>query len=195
MALSVSDKAPKILLKDIDGNVIKVGEGKRTLLAFFRDAACPFCNMQIYRLTQHYSTFEAMGLNVVAVFASSPEDVRRFILKRPRPFPVAAEPNGESYQVYGVRRSFWRKIWTVLTHMILWIRGMGKAGFVGSVKGLGGVNTNNIMPANFLIDEQGIIREAYYGSHAADHIPFERIEVFAAKGVLQRTQAALAYQQ
>ena len=38
------------------------------------------------------------------------------------------------------------------------------------------------MPADFLIDEQGYIVEAYYGEDAGDHIPFERIEQFLSIG-------------
>lgn len=57
--------------------------------------------------------------------------------------------------------------------------GMGTLGFAGTVRGLGGLNTGNILPADFLIDEFGRIQEVYYGKDAGDHIPFERIEQFA----------------
>jgi hypothetical protein len=42
--------------------------------------------------------------------------------------------------------------------------------------GLAGLNTGNLMPADFLIDERGCILDAYYGSDAGDRIPMERIE-------------------
>jgi hypothetical protein len=42
------------------------------------------------------------------------------------------------------------------------------------------------MPADFLIDEEGRIVEAYYGSDAGDRIPMERIELFLARGLLER---------
>jgi peroxiredoxin len=175
-----------VLLKDINGNIVQVGEGRRTLLAFFRDAACPFCNMRIYQLTQHYSELHAMGLDVIAVFASTPEDVKRFILARPRPFAVAAEPNGEAYEIYGIQKSFWRKLWAVLTRFGTLLLGLQQLGLAGSLKGMAGVNTTNMMPANFLIDEDGYIRETYYGEDAGDHIPFERIELFLARGLAER---------
>ena len=34
--------------------------------------------------------------------------------------------------------------------------------------------------------ENGNIVEAYYGSDAGDHIPFERVELFVARGMLKR---------
>jgi hypothetical protein len=54
---------------------------------------------------------------------------------------------------------------------------------------MAGLNTTNLMPADFLIDEHGRIAEAYYGSDAGDRIPFERVELFLARGLLQRAAA------
>lgn len=191
MRLSTPSKAPKVLLKDTDGNIIHVGRGRRTLLVFFRDAACPFCNLHLYQLTQRFQGLAALGLNVVAVFASTPEEVKRFVLARPRPFPVAAEPTGEAYEVYGIRKSFWRKLLAVFTRFGTLLRGLEQLGLAGSLKGLAGINTNNLMPADFLIDEEGTISEAYYGKDAGDHISFERIELFVARGIVKRQSANL----
>lgn len=186
MKLSAPGKAPNVLLKDTEGKTIHVGEGRRTLLVFFRDAACPFCNLHLYQLTQRYEGLAALGLSVVAVFASTPEEVKRFVLARPRPFPVAAEPSAEAYEIYGIRRSFWRKLLAVVTRFGTLVRGLEKLGFAGSLKGLAGINTNNLMPADFLIDEEGNIAEVYYGKDPGDHIPFERIELFVARGIVKR---------
>src|SRR5690606_10990195 len=90
MRLSAPTKAPLIYLHDVEGNLIKVGSGRPTLLAFFRDAACPFCNMQLFQLVKRHARLSSMGLDIIAVFASSPHDVRRFVLAKHRPFPVAA---------------------------------------------------------------------------------------------------------
>jgi hypothetical protein len=45
------------------------------------------------------------------------------------------------------------------------------------------------MPADFLIDEHGNIVEAYYGGDAGDHLAFERIELFLARGLIARAAA------
>lgn len=31
------------------------------------------------------------------------------------------------------------------------------------------------LPADFLVDEQGVIRQAYYGEDIGDHLPFEAV--------------------
>lgn len=179
MRLLAPEKAPKVTLRDIEGNIINVAEGRRTYLAFFRDASCPFCNMHIYKLTQNYDKWAALGLNMIAVFASTPEEVKRFILVRPRPFPVAAEPTREAYDIYGLQSSFGGKVKAIFTRFFTFIKGMMKVGFSG-------LTANNIMPADFLIDETGHLVEAYYGKDAGDHISFERIEQFLAEGLINQ---------
>lgn len=174
-------EAPRIQLKDVDGEPIIFGQGKKTLLTFYRDPACPFCNLHLYRLTNQYEALQSSGLRVVAVFAASPEDVRKFILARPRPFPVAAEPDHEAYEIYGIEASLMRKLLAVIRRPAQWLRGMTSVGFVGSLKTLGGLGTSNTMPADFLIDERGWIVEAHYGKDAGDHISFERVGSFASQ--------------
>lgn len=179
MRLIAPTEAPIVKLADIHGKPIVVGTGRPMLLAFFRDAACPFCNMRIFELTQNHKNLEAMGLDIVAVFASTPEEVKRFVLQRPRPFKVAAEPNRAAYEIYGIQSSFLRKLKAMVMRFGTMIRGM-------RIVGLHALRSNNIMPADFLIDEKGSIVEAYYGSDAGDHIPIERIELFLARGLAKR---------
>jgi len=97
-----------------------------------------------------------------------------------RPFPVAAEPDGKAYRDYGVEKSFWRKLKAILLRLPTALRGLCEVG-------LAGLNTNDILPADFLIDERGRIVEAYYGADAGDHIPLERIECFLAGSRRTRT--------
>lgn len=183
MRLSAPEPAPTLKLLDVDGKPILIGgNGRPTLLAFFRDAACPFCNMRIYELTHNYKNLSALGLDIVAVFASPPEEVKHFVTRHPRPFRVAAEPTMRAYETYGVERSLWRKLKAIVTRIPTAIKGL-------RMVGLAGLNTNNVMPADFLINERGVIVEAYYGRDAGDHIPIARIELFLAHIIAKRTVA------
>ena len=49
-------------------------------------------------------------------------------------------------------------------------------GFVPSPK-MDGTKTR--LPADFLIDEEGLIRDVFYADVISAHIPFERVERFA----------------
>jgi len=180
MKLFAPAAAPALDLVDIYGKAIPIGgTGRRTLLSFFRDAACPFCNFRIYELTHHHASLAALGLDIVAVFGSSQGEVVRFVARHPRPFRVAADPVGASHLRYGIERSFWRKLKAVVTRVPTLLRGL-------RIVGLHGLNTNNLMPADFLIDEEGRIVEAYYGTDAGDRIPLERVELFLARGLMRR---------
>jgi peroxiredoxin len=180
MKLLAPSSAPALDLFDIYGQPIAIGgTGRRTLLSFFRDAACPFCNFRIYELTHHHASLAALGLDIVAVFGSTQNEVLRFVARHPRPFRVAADPLGASHARYGIERSLWRKLRAIVTRVPTLIRGL-------RIVGLAGLDTNNLMPADFLIDEEGRIVEAWYGRDAGDRIPLERVELFMARGLMRR---------
>lgn len=52
--------------------------------------------------------------------------------------------------------------------------------------GMRGMATGNLMPADFLIDENGMVVETYYGEDAGEHIPMERIEFFSVRGMASK---------
>ena len=170
MRLFAPEIAPALDLVDIHGHPIALHrEGRLTLLSFFRDAACPFCNFRIYELTHRHAELSARGLDVVAVFSASQADVLRFAGHRPRPFPLAADPTSQAHEAYGIERSLWRKLKAIVTRVPTLIRGLRLVGFAG-------LNTGNLMPADFLIDGHGRIVEAYYGRDAGDRMPLQRVE-------------------
>ena len=168
--LFVPEIAPTLDLVDIHGRPITLHRaGRLTLLSFFRDAACPFCNFRIYELTGRHAELAARGLDIVAVFSASQAEVLRFAGQRPRPFPLAADPTSDAHRIYGVERSLWRKLKAIVTRVPTLLKGL-------RLVGLAGLNTGNLMPADFLIDQNGRIVKAYYGSDAGDRIPLEQIE-------------------
>lgn len=173
--------APAVRLVDGSGRPVEVLTGRRTLLAFFRDTACPFCNFRIFELTQRHRDLSAAGLEIIAVFSATPDEVARFVRQRPRPFRVVADPTNLAYQAYGIRRSFAGKLRAVSGRTREWLARMRAAGWRRTLRGLGGLGTSNILPADFLIDECGCIRDVHHGQDAGDHIPFERIEHFLAR--------------
>jgi peroxiredoxin len=184
MKLLAPATAPALDLVDIYGLPIRIGRsGRRTLLSFFRDAACPFCNFRVYELTPHHQSLSSLGLDIVAVFGSSQTEVLRFVARHPRPFRIAADPVGQSHARYGIERSLLRKLKAIVTRVPTLIRGL-------RIVGLAGLNTNNLMPADFLIDEDGRIVETWYGSDAGDRIPLERVELFLARGLIARAAKA-----
>src|SRR5690606_21504217 len=184
MRLNAPAEAPRLEMTDIYNHPVHVGSGqRRTLLCFFRDAACPFCNFRIYELTSHHRDLARLGLDIVAVFGSTREEVKRFVARHPRPFRVVADPDSRAHDIYRIERSLWGKLRAILTRIPTLLRGL-------RMVGLAGLRTNNLLPADFLIDEEGRIVEAYYGRDAGDHIPIERVEWFVARGLFGREKAS-----
>ena len=179
MKLFTSDTAPQIFLVDISGQPVQIGNGRKLLLSLFREATCPFCNFRVYDLTNNYPNLSHLGLDIVVVFKSDEEDVRKFIARRPRPFRMVADPQGIAYEKFFVGTSMWGKLKAMMLHPIAMIKGM-------NLVGLRSISTGNLMPADFLIDERGVVVETYYGEDASDHIPMERIELFAVRGLASR---------
>lgn len=176
MRIEAPAKMPPLQLIDINGQAVQPGRGRKMLLSLFREATCPFCNFRVYDLTNNHPGLSDLGLDIVVVFKSDREDVLRFIAHRPRPFRMVADPEGNAHQAFAVGTSMWGKIKAMMLRLPGLVSGM-------RIVGVRGMMTGNLMPADFLIDEQGTVVETYYGEDAGDHIPMERIERFALRGV------------
>ncbi len=183
MKIHAPAQTPSINLVDIHGQPVQIGNGRRLLLSLFREASCPFCNFRVYDLTNNYPNLTNLGLDIVAVFKSGPDDIDKFIAQRPRPFRMVADPDGLAHQAFHVEASMWGKIKAMLLRFAALFGGM-------RMVGMRGMATGNLMPADFLIDETGLVVETYYGRDAGDHIPMERIELFAARGLASNNRPA-----
>lgn len=49
-----------------------------------------------------------------------------------------------------------------------------------------------LVPADFLMDEEGMICDIWYGRDTSDHIPMPRVEAFIQKGRRRSKQASAA---
>jgi peroxiredoxin len=88
-------------------------------------------------------------------------------------FPVIPDPALVTYKQYGVEDGgIMEAMKTMLLNPLTAMKMMLGGGTIdGSAAGL---------PADFLIDEKGIITTAYYGADFTDHISLDVIEEFSA---------------
>lgn len=172
------DRIPDFIVNDIFGESIQMSNyiGKKTLLVFFRFASCPLCTVRFAQLVQNYPKYAAKGLNVVAVFESSPDFIKRYATnKKNVPFPVIADLEGELYKLYNVKKSI---AGTVLG--MFRVFKMFKGMFVRKFSMAVPDGSITRVPADFLIGPLLTVKESYYGSDIGDHIPLKKIEEFAA---------------
>lgn len=170
MRLSAPTKPPVNVFEDINGNAVQFPqEDRTTLLAFFRDVNCPFCNFRIYELTQQYDELSAMGLDVIAIFSEEEDVVRRFAEKRKRPFPIVADPDSDLYAAYGIEEEPVSKMAMMFKYFTKMVRGMMLTGPKAMT------SNSEILPADFVISDKGYITETHYGEDYDDRLPIEAI--------------------
>jgi peroxiredoxin len=168
--------AGRIVLPAIDGTTFDTATlaGKRYLLSFFRFASCPFCNLRLHRLVGSSAEF-GPDFTVVAVFDSPIDNLRQHAARHSAPFPILADERNTYYREFAIEHSLRGVLIGMLTRLPTLLRGMFIHGYLPHVV-KGSLTT---MPADFLVDEHGVIRVAHYGRDEGDHLPLDMIRQFA----------------
>ena len=176
MRIRIGDKAKPVSLVGIDGKRLDTGslQGKPYMLSFFRFASCPFCNLRMNELVTRHNELGG-NLQIVAVFDSPLRNLKKHAARHGAPFPVLADENGNSYKAYAIEKSVLGVARGMVTRFPALLKGMFVKGYVPLIiKG-----SMTTMPADFLVDAEGIVREAYYGADEGDHLPFDEVKRFA----------------
>lgn len=177
MRLKPTDSAPRFSLTDIHGNRIAVPmTGRRVMLSFYRYASCPFCNLRIHELGKRAEAYRAQGLELIAVFQSSAEKITHYAGRQNSPFPIIADPERRLYKLYGLESS-WRGMGVAFLRRPGEIaRAFAKGFLPGSMEG-----EMHRLPADFIIDKEGILLGCYYGHDIGDHLPLPNLEAYLAQ--------------
>ncbi len=177
MRLTSGAKVKNIRLPAIDGSMFDTEsvKGKPFMLSFFRFASCPFCNLRVNELVKRFDEF-GNDFTIVAVFDSPLDNLKRHAEKHKSPFPILADENNKYYKEYGIEHSVRGMLKGMFYRMPTLLKGMSK-GYI-PLRFKGSITT---MPADFLIDREGIIQTAYYGKDEGDHLPFDTVKDFSMK--------------
>jgi peroxiredoxin len=177
MRLKTGQSAPLFSLEDVYDRKIDLSsyknKNKKILISFFRNVACPFCNFRIHQLTKKNEKWKDK-LEMIFFLESKKEVVLRSTFHQDvSPIPIISDEKKIMYQNYGIEKSTLKWIGTMLSSKHRATYNTAKEMGLGIDSGEGLINT---IPADFLLDENLNIIEAYYGKNVADHIPFETIE-------------------
>lgn len=189
VGLSVNVQAPHFEIVDIFGRNINLAEyrGKKVFLGFFRHAGCPFCNLRVHSLQKHHLEFREKNLEMIFFFESK----KRLLLnstfhKEVNPIPIISDPERFWYETYGVEQSTAK---STASHLTTFIQTAIKAKWKGVPMHLMKDGESfSTMPAEFLIDEEGVIREVHYCKGLTDRMAMGHIMDFAD----QRTATSVA---
>lgn len=174
--LKVGDKAPRTNTTAIDGSPVTVPGRNNGLVhvQFRRFAGCPVCNFHLISMARRVDEVHAAGIRQVVFFHSSAQEMRKY--QAQLPFSCVADPAKQYYRAWGVETSL-----GALFHLRVLINGarwvLGQRRFYRKAEnGVFG------LPADFLVDAQGVIVACKYGQHADDQWDVDNL-LQAARGV------------
>lgn len=148
--------------------------GKKYMLSFYRYASCPFCNLRISFLIELHQAL-ALDQQFIGVFQSSEEDMAKYVSKQDLSFPLVSDEKKTYYKKFGVEKSMWAYIKGALK-----VKRLFEAYHKG-FKISHSYGDKTTVPADFLINEEGIIEVAYYGNDISDHLDLEIVTEFFRK--------------
>lgn len=183
MQCKKDDRVVEVELPAISGRRVNTADlrGKRYMLSFFRFAGCPFCNLRMHELTKR---FNELGDNftIVAVFDSPIENLKKYSSPHQAPFSVVADEKNIYYRQYDIRQSFVGMLRGVIMRLPSVLYALVVKRYIPlSIRG-----KLATMPADFLVDEHGIIQLAHYANDPGDHVDFEQVKAFALAGKKSR---------
>jgi thioredoxin-dependent peroxiredoxin len=174
--------APDFNLVDIfDRNIhLKNYKGKRVFIGFFRHAGCPFCNLRVHSLMEIREKLLVNNMEMIFFFESKRELLLQSIFhKGISPVPLIPDPNKTYYSIYGIENSLLKSSFSHLTTFI-------QTAIKAKVKQLpiypmDGNESFSTMPAEFLLDENLIIRKIHYAQTLNDRLSLDTIIDFSIR--------------
>lgn len=182
MFFQPGQKSPSFETRDIAGQPIGTENfrGRPWLLSFFRYSTCALCNLRIHHLIEAYPEYRSRGLEIVAVFESTDENVRANVGRQHVPFPLVADPEARLYDLFGVEVSE-AKIQTSMARDLK--PQIAAAAVIGYPLAREDGGNFYRMPADFLIAPDGTLAAVFYSEILGTHLPTETIEGFLSSDV------------
>lgn len=173
MIIAAGQQAPTFEARTHEGEPISLEQfkGKKVWLAFYRYASCPLCNLRVSEIIKDYAAVENAGIQKVAVFQSPTGSIDIGVGSQHPPFPIIADPNLELYAQYGVTARYTGMFYPRV--MLRAVKAMAAGLF--SLRMEGPIAT---VPADFFIDPEGLVWDAYYGKAVSDHVSMDRVRAF-----------------
>lgn len=155
----------------LNGNVISLSsyEGKKVLVTFLRDTTCPFCNMRLRELIVNYPRLQEKNIDVIALFPSRVEEIKKYSGQQFPPFEIIADPNEYIYRQVGVKKNVFGMIKTMIQFKKMFA--VMRSGFMNSKS----ITKAPLLPLDILIDEKGQIIRHYQGKDFGDHLSLSEL--------------------
>ncbi|MEK6985114.1 MAG: peroxiredoxin [Candidatus Thermoplasmatota archaeon] len=139
----VGDAAPDFVLKDADGNEVRLSSyrGRPVVLYFYPKDRTPGCTIQAKSFRDEHAGLTEVGAVVLGVSLDSMESHCEFRDRHQLPFKLLSDPDGRIHDLYGI---FWTSLF-------------GKTSLA-------------VRRTTFLIDAHGVIQLAHSGLNPVTHV-------------------------
>lgn len=180
MTLKKNILAPVFNLKDIFGRTIDLNayRNSKVLIAFFRHAGCPFCNLRVHALSKMHDELKSKGLEMIFFFESKEKVILRSSFHTGvSPIPIISDPEKVWYNTYGLEPSGYK---SAISHLTSFVQTAIKAKAAGlPVHMMADGESINTIPAEFLLDKGLVIRKLHYSQTLNDRLEIADIKAFA----------------
>jgi len=178
--LDINVKAPAFDLIDIYDRPTNLNDfkDKKVFLAFFRHTGCPFCNLRVHFLQKYHLELKEKGLEMIFFFESFKKELLSSSFHREiSPIPLLSDAEKVWYATYGIESSAAK---SAKSHLTSFIQTAIRAKMNGlPMHTMSEKESIKTMPAEFLIDEKGIIRKIHYSNGLNDRMSIDHILNFA----------------
>ena len=176
MKLKKGDKIDDLTLPSIDGTTfnLDVIKGKKAMISFYRYSSCPFCHLRMNEIVNQKNEF---GDNFVpiAIFDCDFDDLVKNSEKHDGNLTILCDDDRVYFDKYEVQNSFLRFMLGITIRENQYNRPLTKG--YNPASNMSGAYLG--MPADILINENGVVEKALYGAHTANHIPMKEVIDFS----------------
>jgi hypothetical protein len=186
------DRLDATSITAIDGSPIAIPPESGILhLQLRRFAGCPVCNLHLRSIVRRHDELVAAGVREVAVFHSTADELRPHVDEIP--FEVVADPDKHLYRRYGAETSIRAfldpRAWPVVVRALassVWaiVRGRGRPPKLFPDGGRYG------LPAELLVDTNGVVLASHYGRHVGDHWSVDDVLELVARAPSSSSRAS-----
>jgi len=184
LVVELNVAAPSFNLIDIFDREINLKnyKGKKVFVGFFRHAGCPFCNLRAHSLMKIREQLLAKNMEMIFFFESKKELMLQSIFhKEVSPVPLVADPEKKWYSIYGIENSLTKSSMSHLTSFIQTAISAKRKKLPIHMMASG--ESFSTIPAEFLLDENLIIRKIHYAKNLNDRMSIDMILDFAGKAL------------
>jgi peroxiredoxin len=173
LPLQVGDPAPNVQLRDFSNQVVELKnlwESGPALLIFLRHYGCSCAHDRAERLTKEYAEYVKLGATVVAIGQGEPERSAAFAKLKKLPCPLFSDPDRAAYKAFNILEGKPSQVAYGLSDEFLKYDYQVAAEVQESRRGseYSPVDNPYQLPAEFVINQNGIISLAYRSQYCAD---------------------------